>query len=238
MNRLSGIARAVENQDLRGSAARTAVDYHEQPQRYQRMKPKAWLTTVHAATLSCCLVVTANLDAAECFSEPPDDEPEEVTKLNRAEHRSLRTLLRKFDGRWLGQIDGFLCKGTFDSPRKEPDNFSLEVEIDVDSSGNLLLEADLENERVTRREQLRIFIDSQRFRVDHNSGKGNALIIYSDDSQIEFLTKNVYEKLDDAIARYMTFRRFEISGSTLNIDFFVFDNGVLASQSRWSLKRR
>ena len=141
-------------------------------------------------------ILTSTSALAEgCFSLSPRAasgkafEPVQARKLTSSERHQINTLFRRMAQQWEGEVHGYFCMGTENSPRKRPDNYQITVRVQRDSSNNIQLEAALFSPRkkMSRHENLRLFSSSGFLRVDVNRSSGDVGLVSLSDQHLEFI---------------------------------------------------
>ena len=141
------------------------------------------------------VLTSASALAEDCFSLSPRAasdkafESVQAHKLTSSERHQISTLFRKMAQQWEGDVHGYFCMGTENSPRKRPDNYQITVRVKRDSSSNIQLESTLFSPRkkMSRHENLRLFSSSGFLRVDVNRSSGDVDLVSLSDQHLEFI---------------------------------------------------
>ncbi|MCX4026697.1 hypothetical protein H0A36_00835 [Endozoicomonas sp. SM1973] len=208
--------------------------------------------TLTAATIAFALSVSPIIKASECFNPSPHHQkskdtfqPIESKKLTYSENKTLKSIFKHMDGRWTGTATGFFCMGTDKTPREKPDSYIIqEMEVDTNSSGDLVLSAQLlsETKETSRQENMRLFISSGILRVGQNSKSGDTSLDSAAKNKIVFTQKYRIPtrqggKIKGSIAQEII-RTIHASRSSMTIEYNVYTQGVLSSKSVWKLRKK
>lgn len=190
---------------------------------------------------------SGNAQAANsCFEKTPfvDEENNpiafiEESKLSVSESKTLERLFARAKGRWSGQTEGYLCSGTEKAPKTKPDDFYIDAEVNVDSSNNMRFDASFValDRNSTRQELLRIYISDNVLRLGQNSKGGNAKITSLTDDSVEFVYVHRVVFGHRASQLRHLIKKLQVSSSSLSMHHQVYLNGLLLSESRWSMHR-
>lgn len=202
------------------------------------------------AVVSLLSVSWSAAAAGNCFQKSPllDSEGYPIVEVNsrtlsRAEYRDLKGLLKQTAGRWRGTATGYFCLGKEDAPRIKRDDFTIEVDSEVDSSGNMRLSAAFTtlDRSTSRSEGLNLFVSSRGLRLDYNNRSGNVEILEVSRASIEFvhahrLATRGSGAIGGSLPRQLL-KKIDVSGSSMTVHHEVYIGGVLTSGSTWSLRR-
>ncbi|GAB3115089.1 hypothetical protein GCM10027217_47060 [Pseudomaricurvus hydrocarbonicus] len=144
------------------------------------------------------------------------------------EKNQLENLFRQLEGDWLGDLIFKDCKGSVGEPREEYQDATLEVDIELDSAGNLNIHAEktFAEDNVLRLENLELL---------------NGFWIYDlnmvADNHFVFIEKSRRNNVNAGARLVET--RYEIIAdqSSLSMQRVTYINGYYASQEEWQLFR-
>ncbi len=191
------------------------------------------------------LVVPLPGNTANCFSDSPSVvngelviEPVKVRQLTHNEQNIVRSILKSLSGEWNGISSGYLCYGTKQKPRTKPDNYTIKAK-GKEGSSNAVIKAELydTNKKSTHNEMLRLILNGSLLRVDAHSSVGDIDVKSITPNSITFLQQHrTLAASGGSIFREIV-RSITVYDATLNINHKVYTQGVLSSESTWSLSR-
>ncbi|WP_163836176.1 hypothetical protein [Spartinivicinus ruber] len=202
--------------------------------------------------IAFALLLPAQVLGSSCFSPSPNNKQNEdsfkpVTEknLSRSEQRSIRNIFKNMGGRWTGTATGFFCMGTEKSLRQKPDNYIIEsMDVNTNSSGDLVLSAQLfsQAKETSRQENMRLFISAGKLRLDKNSKMGDVSLDQITKNKVVFTQRyriptRQNGTIKGSIAQEII-RTISASRSTLQIEYNIYTQGVLSSNSVWMLRKK
>lgn len=182
------------------------------------------------------------LSAAECFSPLPGLEQGEAyvpqpiiaSRLSNSEYNSLRELFGSLEGNWQGEAEEVLCLGDRESARMNIKKYDLQAEVDVNSSGELKIRANLESieNRTRREESYRLFLKSDRLTVSASENKGEVELVELYSDSVTFAQSQILRSL----IPQEVLTKISHSGREFRIVRYFYNHGYLSSISRWALR--
>jgi hypothetical protein len=185
--------------------------------------------------------------AQECLSPSPTTlsgkksyEPIEDRDLTPDEFKTLEALFKSLDGEWQGTADTFFCRSISDPNDVLPEHFTVKAKVSVDSYGNLLLTAEFYDpaDRSNHQQTLRLYLNNNRLRIDHDTGAGDVELITVNDHTIAFLYRRVNPTGNRGGSSRSEYFFTLLSGErSLTIDQQIYVQAKLSSGYSWQLRR-
>ena len=211
-----------------------------------RRKSYRWPKMLLGFFAWCLLPVSIGL-AQECLSPSPTTlsgkksyDPIETRELTPDEHRQTVTLFKSLAGDWRGTADTFFCRSISDPRDVERGRLEVRADVDVDYYGNLLMAADFYDpvNRTRHQETLRLYLNNNRLRIDHDTGAGDVELIELGDQVVAFLFRRVIPTGGTSgSSRSETFFTLRAGRQSLTIEQQVYVQAKLSSGHVWRLQR-
>ena len=186
----------------------------------------------------------------QCFDEAPSvldgGDPYEAiapSLLTSNDKKAIEKLFERLEGRWSGGSNGYFCRGTKGSARKEADGYRIDMNATRDGPEEILLTSSLtsNDNKTSRTEKLHLYLSDNTLRVDRNDRAGEVKILElpRGGGSIEFLHKVITRSGSaGGVTGTEILRRIQVSATSLTIEYDVYFIGGLASGSTWKLKRK
>jgi hypothetical protein len=116
----------------------------------------------------------------------------------------------------------------------------VRADVDVDYYGNLLMAADFYDpvNRTRHQETLRLYLNNNRLRIDHDTGAGDVELIELGDQVVAFLFRRVIPTGGTSgSSRSETFFTLRAGRQSLTIEQQVYVQAKLSSGHVWRLQR-
>jgi len=202
-------------------------------------RPRYSRYLVAFSILPALFFCSATLLAAECFSLVPglqqgeayEHQPIIASRLSKAEYNTLSELLHSLEGNWQGEVEDVLCLGGIDSARKKIKKYMMQAEVDVNSSGALMVRANLESieNRSRREESYRLFLGGDRLAVSDSGNKGDVELVELYPDSVTFVQSHMLAtNIPQEVLTKVTY-----SGREFSIVRYFYNHGYLGSTSRW-----
>lgn len=175
-----------------------------------------------------------------CFSDSPSMTASGLSyaevvarELSEAEWQSLESFLQRARGRWRGAAQGFFCRGSAEAPRREAEEYELELEADFARSDRFELFATLKNrgEGITREERRTLHLKEPWLRFGAESAMGDVELRHLDRQGLTLMRKHWSEErvfIEVLLSIY-----FE--GKELRLEQITYSNGALDHAQSWGL---
>lgn len=156
-------------------------------------------------------------------------------RLSDDEKQALQELFADINGDWQGKFSIVDCKGPDTASRKEVKDANITADVSFDSSSTLRVDADLyyPDIRATRKNKLVLFGNSPV----------TSLSIINDDKVIvveKYRAHNVAAGTQATAKRSRLIEKvyeIKLSENALQLDIFLYVNGVFASEEIWMMSR-
>jgi hypothetical protein len=185
--------------------------------------------------------------AGQCLSPSPTTlaggksyAPIQDRELTAGELGTLQALFKSIDGEWRGSSDTFFCKSISDPDDVEPARLTIKARARVDRNGNLEMTAELYNpqERTGYQQILRLFLNDNRLRIDHDTGAGDVELIEINDRKVAFLYRRTTPTgTSGASNRSEYFFTLLAGEKSLTIEQLIYVQAKLSSGYTWQLHR-
>ena len=193
-------------------------------------------------------IVVPDVSADECFSSSYSVQQgrgifDEVIPrdLEDGEYQDLQELFRGLVGEWEGEAEKLVCEGTEDDVRKEIDNYSIESEGKMRSSGQLTLKTTLSSrKKKTRQHQnLRFYLDQEKLATEPNIAVADIELISVSTDELAYVKKSRRRSPSGAPFVHETITRIsKTAEASFMVEKLLYIQGRLIVISTWHLERK
>jgi hypothetical protein len=186
--------------------------------------------------------------AAECFTPPPSVQQgrgvfEDLvpTDLSADEYKAVKDLLNSLKGKWTGTAELISCEGTEDEPREEIENYSVEANGSMDSSGKFALVTKFSSrqKRKSYEEKLRLYLDHNKLASEPNRSVSDIELLSVSSDELIYVTKIRGRRDGGAVKVQETITGIHKTNQTVFlVDQLLYLQGRLTSKSTWRLDRK
>lgn len=183
----------------------------------------------------------------DCFSPSPSVlagldiyAPVQARYLNQTEYQNLEKLFDSLERRWEGTGEEFICEGREDSADKHINQYTIEAEGDLNSSGHLYLQADLysEKERTRKIETLRLFLEKEYIRSRYDNSSGDIELIEVSYNKLVYRENyRIGSKSGGGLMKEV-FTAIRSNYAVFTMERLVYTQGKLTSRFTWELRSR
>lgn len=166
--------------------------------------------------------------------------PIEDRDLTSDELAILQKLFKSLDGEWHGVSDTFFCESISDPDDVDRGRLTVDAETRVDRNGNLQMDLDFYDpeKRTSHQQTLRLFLNDNRLRIDHDTGAGDVELIEVGDRTVAFLYRRVNPTGSaTGSSRSETFFSLRAGDRSLTVELQHYVQAKLSSGYIWRLKR-
>lgn len=184
-------------------------------------------------------VVAAKDKRHKCFSSSPSLTATGISEvefsprlLTENERESLDHIFEEIDGRWRGEIKGYVCLGKEEAPRTRPDNFEVTINANVDSSGNMHFKSILQSKTQgkNRKELYDFYVQDNLLRYSSSSSGGDVLLTNLNRKGFSFIQR--YWRNGRLVENVISINLID---NGFSMEKLHYHQGLLGAVSVWTL---
>lgn len=157
------------------------------------------------------------------------------------EYQNLQKLFHSLEGNWEGNASVLVCEGTQDKVREVVDNYSVNFEGKMSSTGQFDLKATLHSQKkkATHDESLRLYLDPKKLTTEPNISIADIELISVLSDELAYVEKRQNRSESGASEMHEKVTTIKkTGGASFSLERILYYNGRLITISTWHLENK
>jgi uncharacterized protein DUF4124 len=177
------------------------------------------------------------MDPKKCQGLSPRSTSDTLVReqLSNSEHKMIDNLFQGMKGDWRGKAIFSTCRGTDEEPSVEFSEYAVELDITLRRSKELTLAFDMYSSELgkTRKEEIALFLSKDHISYSTNLSDQTILMGVTNNTFVLWVSQFAVQGVQKELVR-----SFNIENKVMEIEQYVYINGILSGLVVWELYKR